>query len=529
VIGATGRVAHVECGSHSALTGEEIGEEIAVADDSIIEFQSISKRFPGVLALDDVSVEVARGSCHGLVGENGAGKSTLGRILAGVYPPDGGQLLVDGRAVHLGSPRDALAAGIGMVHQELAFCENLSVAENLCLGLTPARGPFVAHGRMIERAREQLAAIGAQIDVHRRLGELPIGQQQMIQIAAAVGRGARILIFDEPTSSLSQAESARLFDLIRRLRADGVTSIYISHRLAEVFDLCDGITVLRDGQVVATRPTSDLDEGTLVQMMIGRPFEAYYPSHLEAERGKELLRVEDLSSPGRFAGISLRLHAGEILGLAGLVGSGRTEVAQALFGLAPRVTGRVWVEGAPVNLRGRPALAMDLGLGLVPEDRKRHGLVLSMTAKENITLPTLNRLASLGWVHARAEQRLAHQYFALMRVRAPSLDAVAASLSGGNQQKLVLARWLAARCRILLVDEPTRGVDVGAKAEIHSLIDHLAGQGSGILLISSELPEILNLSTRVLVLRHGRIAGELPRQEVSQETVMRLMAGVASN
>jgi len=500
-----------------------------VTHNPIVEFKRVSKRFPGVLALDNVSLSVARGSCHGLVGENGAGKSTLGRILAAIHSPDGGQLVVDGREVHLGSPRDALDAGIGMVHQELAFCENLSVAENLCLGQMPANGPFVAGRRMIERASEQLDAIGAHIHVSQRLGELPISQQQIVQIAAAVGRGARILIFDEPTSSLSQAESQRLFDLIRRLQQEGVTSIYISLRLEEIFQLCDTTTVLRDGQLVATLPTSELDQAALVQMMIGRPYEAYYPSHLDVQPGEQLLRVEDLSSPGKFTSISFALHAGEILGLAGLVGSGRTEIAQALFGLDPMARGRVFIEGVPVPTGWRPKAVMKLGLGLIPEDRKRHGLVLSMTAKENITLPTLGRLAALGWIHSKAEETLARDYFGLMRVRAPGINVVSASLSGGNQQKLVLARWLAAKCRILLVDEPTRGIDVGAKAEIHGLIDRLAAEGSGILLISSELPEVLNLSTRLLVLRGGRIVGALTRPEYSQEAVMRLMAGVSDN
>ncbi|UCH34532.1 MAG: sugar ABC transporter ATP-binding protein [Armatimonadota bacterium] len=495
-------------------------------DNPVVEFKGVTKRFPGVVALDDVSVRIARGACHGLVGENGAGKSTLGRILAGIYRPDSGHVVVDSRPVRLASPRDALAAGIGIVHQELAFCENLSVAENLCLGQTPAKGPFVSRGRMIERALDRLRAIGARVDVERRLGELPISQQQIIQIAAAVGRGARILIFDEPTSSLSQAETERLFELIKRLQRDGVTSIYISHRLSEVFRLCETITVLRDGQVVATRPTSELDEAALVRLMIGRPYEAYFPSHLEAEPGEELLRVEGLSSAGKFESVSFTLRAGEILGLAGLVGSGRTEIAQALFGLDPLVGGRVFIAGAPADIAGRPAAAMELGLGLIPEDRKRHGLVLPMTAKQNITLPTLHRLARMGWIRSKAEESLARRYFDLMRIRAPSMNVVSAGLSGGNQQKLVIARWLAAQCRILLVDEPTRGVDVGTKAEIHGLIDRLAREGSGILLISSELPEILNLSTRMLVLRHGRIAGKLSREECTQEAVMRLMAGM---
>ena len=498
-----------------------------MSNNAIVEFKNVTKRFPGVLALHDVSVSVASGSCHALVGENGAGKSTLGKILAGIHRLDGGQILIDGRPVNITCPRDALKAGVGMVHQELAFCENMTVAENLCLGQMPAKATFISQKKMTETAKDYLRAIGADIDVMRRLGDLTIGQQQMVQIAGAVGRGARILIFDEPTSSLSQAECERLFELIRRLQADGVTAIYVSHRMPEIFQLCDTITVLRDGQLVDTKPAAEVDESTLVQMMIGRPFEAYFPSHMGAEMGKELLRVENLSSPGKFAPVSFRVHAGEIVGFAGLVGSGRTEITEALFGLDPLATGRIFVEGREVAI-GSPAVAMGLGLGLVPEDRKRHGLVLSMTARENVTLPTLGRLATLGWVHKKEERDLARKYFELTRVRATGIDAVAASLSGGNQQKLVMTRWLAAKCRVLLIDEPTRGVDVGAKAEIHGLIDDLAAEGAGILLISSELPEVLNLSTRLIVLRHGRIAGELPRGEANQENVMRLMAGVVN-
>lgn len=493
-----------------------------------VEFRHVTKRFPGVVALSDVSLSVRRGSCHGLVGENGAGKSTLGKALAGIHPLDEGQILIDGRLVRITSPTSALKNGIGMVHQELAFCENLTVAENLCLGQTPAVGPFASHRRMIAMAKMRLEAIGAKIDVNQRLGLLPISQQQMVQIASAVGRGASVLIFDEPTSSLSQRESERLFDLIRRLQSDGVTCIYVSHRMEEIFKLCDTISVLRDGRHVGTRPVDGLGEAELIRMMIGRPFEAYFPSHLNAERGKELLRVENLSSPGKFKDISFKLHAGEILGFAGLVGAGRTEIAEAIFGLDPMATGSIFIEGQPAKVIGDPRMAMALGLGLVPEDRKRHGLVLSMNARENISLPILKRLSRAGWVKRRGEDSIAREYFGAMRVRASSINAIAASLSGGNQQKLVIARWLAARCKILLVDEPTRGVDVGAKAEIHNLIDELASRGSAVLMISSELPEIINLSTRIIVLRHGRIIGELSREEYSQEVVGGLMAGIGA-
>ena len=391
-----------------------------MADNPIIRFQGIGKRFPGVQALRDVSFDVARGSCHALCGENGAGKSTLGKILAGIYTPDEGELIVDGKAVRFGSPSDAMAAGIGIVHQELAFCENLTVAENLCLGRLPARATFVSRRELLRRAREYLAAIQSKIDPTRLVGALPVSQQQLVQIAAAVSHGARILIFDEPTSSLSQIESEHLFELIKQLQTQGVTAIYVSHRLEEIYRLCDTITVLRDGQHVGTKPVTELDQGGLVQMMIGRALEAYFPGHLQAKPGEELLRVENLSSPGKFENISFQLRAGEVLGFAGLVGAGRTEIAEALFGLDRLATGRVYVNGKPMPLR-HPSIAMRHHVGMVPEDRKRHGLVLMMNGRENTSLPTLERFAGLGWVHPAAERRVAKKYFDLLHVKAPSI------------------------------------------------------------------------------------------------------------
>jgi ABC-type sugar transport system ATPase subunit len=497
------------------------------APEPAIRFEHITRRFPGVLALDDVSFEIAAGSCHALCGENGAGKSTLGKILGGIHAPDEGRVVVFGEPVSFGGPQQALAAGVAIVHQELAFCENLSVAENLCLGSLPGRGPFLSREAMARRAAEMLRAIGATIDVNRLVGELSTGQQQMLQIAAAVGQGARVIVFDEPTSSLSQHEAERLYTLIASLRERGVTLIYVSHRMDEIFRLCDAITVLRDGGHVSTQPAAALSEASLVAAMIGRPLDDYYPRHLDGEAGKELLRVETLSSPARFHDVSLSLRAGEVVGLAGLVGAGRSEVARALFGLDPEATGQVWIDGVP-GLPRSPAAAMHAGVALVPEDRKRQGLVLSMSALSNATLPTLGALSRLTFIRQRAERALARSYFDRLRVRVSALDALAAGLSGGTQQKLVLAKWLAARCRVLILDEPTRGVDVGAKAEIHALIDELASAGSAVLLISSELPEVLHLSTRIIVLRDGRIAGELPRAQATQAGLVWLMAGAAA-
>jgi ribose transport system ATP-binding protein len=492
-----------------------------------VEFDGVTKRFPGVVALEDVSVTIAAGSCHALCGENGAGKSTLGKILAGLYRADAGRLRVFGREAHFTGPEAALAAGIGMVHQELLFCENLSVAENLCLGTLPSTRGFLSKAEMVRRAEGMLAAIDAPLDVRRTVGELTTGQQQMLQIASAVGRGARIIVFDEPTSSLSQHEALKLYELLDRLRAQGATAIYVSHRMEEIFRLCDTVTVLRDGKHVATGPTASLDERALVQMMIGRTLDEYFPKHVDAPAGPELLRAEGLSSPGKFSDVSFAVKAGEVVGFAGLVGAGRSEVAQAIFGLDPRATGRISVRGRPVAMAEIDS-ALRHGIGLVPEDRKRQGLVLPMSAGGNTSLVILRTLARLSFIKRQSERSLAETYFARLRVRAPGPDTVTAGLSGGNQQKIVLAKWLAARCDILILDEPTRGVDVGAKAEIHALIDELAASGKGVILISSELPEILHLSTRIIVLREGRIAGELPRGQATQYALMRLMAGLAA-
>jgi ABC-type sugar transport system ATPase subunit len=504
-----------------------------VNGSAAVRFEGITKRFPGVQALTDVTLSVAAGSCHALCGENGAGKSTLGKVLAGIYAPDEGRLFVNDREVRFAGPRDAFAAGVGMVHQELAFCENLSVAENLCLGELPTTRGLVDRRAVARRAREMLAAIGADLDVTRRLGELPIAQQQVVQIAVAVGGGARIIVFDEPTSSLSQVEAERLYELIGQLKSRGVTCIYVSHRMAEVYRLCDTISVLRDGRHVATRPTADLGEPDLVHLMIGRPVAAYFgrgqafdASATPSER-EELLRVEHLSSEGRFEDVSFSVHAGEVVGLAGLVGAGRSDVAETIFGARERTGGggRVIVAGRDARISS-PADAIHLGIALVPEDRKRQGLVLSESGRRNTSLPLLDRLSRLTWLKQSEERALVERHFHMLRVRAPDIDAPVAGLSGGNQQKIVLARWLAANAKVLILDEPTRGVDVGAKAEIHALIGELAAKGAGVLLISSELPELLSLSTRILVLRRGRLVGEMPARGATQDGLLRLMAGI---
>ena len=473
-----------------------------------------------------MSLEIAAGSCHALCGENGAGKSTLGKILAGIHTPDSGRVFLHGAEVRLASPRDALAAGVGMVHQELAFCDNLSVAENLCLGSLPSRRGLLNRDALAERAMAMLAEIGTTLDVWRTVGSLTIAQQQMVQIAMAVSGGARIIIFDEPTSSLSQVEADRLYDLIGRLTTRGVACIYVSHRMPEVFRLCDTVSVLRDGQHVGTRPIADLSEHDLVQMMIGRPLAEYVPRPEGVVLGDEVLRVNRLSSPGKFEDVSFSLRAGEVLGIAGLVGAGRSELAHALFGLDHVTHGEIQVRGRVEDVDA-PATAIALGIGLVPEDRKRQGLVPQESALHNLTLAMLKRLSRVTWLLRAEERRVATEFFDRLRIRAPSLQTVVAGLSGGNQQKIVLARWLAARASVLILDEPTRGVDVGAKAEIHALIGELASRGTAILLISSELPEVLTLSSRILVLRSGRLVGEVTREQATQDKLLRLMAGLS--
>ena len=492
-----------------------------------VRFERVTKRFLGVQALDDVSLSVAEGSCHALCGENGAGKSTLGKVLAGIHAPDAGSLFVQDRAVRFTSPRDALAAGVGMVHQELAFCENMTVAENLLLAAIPRRRGFVKQRELERRATEMLANIGADIDVRVVMSKLTIAQQQLVQIATAVSGGAKIIVFDEPTSSLSQAEADRLYALIERLKASGVTCIYVSHRMPEIFRLCDAVSVLRDGKHVATRPIGALTESDLVTLMIGRPLGDYLPQSGDAPLGSELLRVDHLTVPGKFRDVSLSIRAGEIVGLAGLVGAGRSEVAHALFGLDVPASGTISVDGTVVTI-DRPKTAMRFGIGLVPEDRKRQGLVPGESGLHNTSLPILDRLSRMSFVKRDEERELATRYFSALRVRAPSVTAPVAGLSGGNQQKVVLARWLAASSRILILDEPTRGVDVGAKAEIHALIRDLAARGHGVLLISSELPEVIALSHRILVMRQGQLVAEVRHPDATQEKLLRLMAGVGA-
>jgi ABC-type sugar transport system ATPase subunit len=495
----------------------------------LVNIDAVSKTFGGTTALDGVTLSLEPGEVHALMGENGAGKSTLGKILAGIHKPDRGTISIDGRRVSFATPRDARRAGIAMVQQELAYCGDLSVAENLALGRYPRRyGACIDYRAMREHAEHLLAGVGASIDPLALMRHLTVAAHQLVQIAAAVGTSARIIVFDEPTSALAESDTERLFALIRHLRSQGVTIIYVSHRMPEVLALSDRISVLRDGRLVSTLSNTDASEDTVVRLMIGRQLNAYFPSRLDSPPGPVIMRAEHLSSPGKFKDVSLTLREGEIVGLAGLVGAGRTEFVTALFGLDPAARGSITLNGREIAGTGVRA-RMKEGLGFVPEDRKRQGLALMLSCRVNFSLPILPMLTRMGFLRKTLEHTLLKKYFDDLDIKAASFDSPAGNLSGGNQQKIVLAKWLARSSRVLLLDEPTRGVDIGAKAAIHALINELAAAGMGIVIVSSELQEILHLSRRILVMREGRIAGEVRREDASQETLLRLMSGLSVN
>jgi len=490
---------------------------------AFLSAEHISKTFPGVRALDDVSVEFEKGSIHALMGENGAGKSTLGKIIAGVYTPDKGVIKIEGQEVKPTDPRIAQQLGLAIVHQELAFCPNMTVGENLMLGTMPTNGGFVQWGKLRERAQAMLHEIGSDIDPDTPLAQLTTGQEQMVQIAACVGVNARMIIFDEPTSSLSTKESEHLFELMGRLKDRGVSMPYVSHRMDEIFRICDTITVLRDGKYVGTNAIAKTNRDQVIRQMVGREVLMTRPQYLDLKPGEEILRVENLSSTGKFENVSFNVHRGEIVGMAGLVGAGRSETATAIFGLDKNATGNLYIKGNKMPL-GNVNEAMRRRIGFLPEDRKKAGLVLGMSVADNVSLAHIDHFSNFGFVDRKREITEIERLTKRLRVKAPAIDSITAGLSGGNQQKVALAKWMARSCDLLIVDEPTRGVDVGAKAEIYNLLDEVACQGLAILMISSELPEVMNLSSRILVLREGFMTGELPREKFSQEALLHLMA-----
>ncbi len=480
----------------------------------------LTKSYAGVRALTDASLDVRAGEIHALVGENGAGKSTLVRIVTGATAPDSGTVAIDGHAVERFAPVEARRLGVVAIHQHPALFPDLSVAENLALGAEPA-GAFarVDWPARRARAREALLRVGADIDVDREARSLSLPEQQLVEMARALSVRARLLILDEPTASLTPREVDRLFDLLRQLRAAGVAIIYISHRLEELPRLADRVTVLRDGRTISTTAMADVDAAALITLMVGREVASVFPKR-EVAIGEPVLEVIGVSS--KEAGIndiSLTVRRGEIVGLAGLVGAGRTELARVLFGLAARDAGSVQVAGRPVHPRS-PQEAIAAGIAYLPEDRRRHGVVLDLPVSANLTLASLALVSRRGLLDRAAERATATRLVDALSVKTASLDTPVRLLSGGNQQKVALGRWLVRTPDVLILDEPTQGVDVGAKAEIHRLIGDLAAQGMGVLLISSELLEVMGMSDRILVMRHGRLAAEFPRATADAESVM---------
>lgn len=490
----------------------------------ILELSGINKQFPGVKALSDVRFDVRAGEVHALLGENGAGKSTLIKILSGVHKPDTGTMLLDGKPIIFNTPREAQLAGIATIYQELSLYPELSVAENIFMGHAPRnRFGAIDWNTMTTRAQETLESLNIHdLDVRRKVGSLNVGNRQRVEIAKALSINARVLIMDEPTAALTEADVSRLFDIVRLLRQRGVAVIYISHRLQEVFELADRVTVLRDGHYIDTQPVSETSEAGLITRMVGRTIDNLFPK-LAGETGAPVLEVRDLKREPYTRGVTFSVRAGEIVGLAGLVGSGRSELAQCIFGMLPAQSGEIRVNGQKVSIRN-PGHAIKLGIAYVPEDRGTQGLVRAMKLRENTSMAVLKSISFGGFIKPGAEKQLAHKSIEMLNIRAYSPEQIVGKLSGGNQQKVVVSKWLASQPKLLIVDEPTRGVDVGAKAEIHRLMSELAvKQGIAILMISSELPEILGMSDRVLVMREGRIIAEYPRAEATQENVVAAM------
>lgn len=492
----------------------------------LLRFDRVSKSFPGVLALSDVSFGVRPGSVHALCGENGAGKSTLLKILSGVYRPDVGQVVLEGRERSFSSPFDALHAGIAVIYQELHLVPEMTVAENILLGHLPQVLGIVNRARLHTQVREVLARIGVEIDPEAKLGSLSLALRQMVEIAKALSRDAKVIAFDEPTSSLSAREVDTLFRLIQDLQAQGRAILYVSHRMDEIFHLCDAGTVLRDGKHVETFHTlRSISPNTLVARMVGRELTDIY-GYEPRPQGAPVLQVENLRAPALAEPASLEVRAGEIVGVFGLVGAGRSELLKALYGADP-ATGTIQIAGRPWWTRS-PAGAIRNGLALVPEDRKKEGIVAVRSVQENINLSARRRFSPLGIINDSKESSNAGEQVRAMRVKTPSLAQPIGLLSGGNQQKAILGRWLSEDIRVLLLDEPTRGVDVGAKREIYDIIYAQARRGVGVLLVSSELPEVLGVCDRILIMRQGRLVADLPREQATPEMCLRLALPVAS-
>ena len=490
-----------------------------------LEMRKITKQYPGVRALDGVSLTVGGGEVHALLGENGAGKSTLMKILAGAQPKDSGEILLGGQPVAIDSPHAAMDLGISIIYQEFNLVPFLSAGENIYLGREPraALPGFVDFKKLYADAQKTLDNLNLRIDARTPVNQLSVAQQQMVEIAKATSRKSNIIIMDEPSATLTDHELRALFALIFKLKSEGVSVIYISHRLEEVTEICDRATIMRDGRWIATENVRDITRDDIIRLMVGRELKDAIPK-VAAAVGKPALTVKNITRKGALKNVSFEVRQGEILGIAGLVGAGRTETARVIFGADPMDSGEIEVFGQPVRIKS-PQDAIKHGIGLVTEDRKQQGLVLGMTIRENTTMANLDSLSTLTFIRSGEERDVAEKYRKDLATKTPSVEQEVKNLSGGNQQKVVLSKWLFTGSKILIFDEPTRGIDVGAKSEIYKLMNALAAQGVALIMISSELPEVLGMSDRILVMHEGRITGELSRAEATQEKIMHLATG----
>lgn len=485
----------------------------------ILTLKNITKEFPGVKALDDVTINIERGTIHGLVGENGAGKSTLIKVLAGIYQPNKGEIILDGKPCRFNSPIEARRAGISVVHQEIKLAEPLSVAENMFLGNIQLKNGLVDWKGMRRRAREIVEDLGMDIDINAQVSSLTVAKKQIVEIMHAINNNSRILIMDEPSAVLTDRELEVMFRIVKQLRDEGITIIYISHRLDEIFGLCSNVSVLRDGCHIDTIPVASVDRQGLINMMVGREMGQEYPKEV-GNVGGTILEVKNLSR-GILQDISFEVKSGEVFGISGLVGAGRTELARAILGIDKPESGEVYVRGKKVHYRTFADAIRD-GLGLIPEDRKLQGLVQIMSVKRNTTLVNMKRVLRAGVISSSLEEKLSKEYADKLHVVTPSMETEVQYLSGGNQQKVVIAKWLFQNSEILFLDEPTRGIDVGAKAEIYRLINRMAKEGKTIIMISSEMPELLGMCDRIMVMHEGHKMGELNAAEATQEKIMAL-------
>jgi rhamnose transport system ATP-binding protein len=493
----------------------------------VLVLEQAVKSFGAVRALEDGSVTLYAGEVHALLGENGAGKSTLVKILAGVHQPESGRLLIDGEEVTFSGPAASRSAGVSIIYQEPTLFPDLTVAENIFVGRQPLRaGRRVDPGQMARRAKELFGRLGVHIDPSRPARGLSVADQQIVEIAKAISFNAKVVVMDEPTAALTTVEVERLFEVARTLCAQGAAVLFISHRLEEVFTLCQRATIMRDGRFVSTALVADLTIDSIIRSMVGRDLAALFPK-TENEPGEVLLQVDRLTREGVFTDVSFTVRRGEIVALAGLVGAGRSEVARAVFGMDRRDAGTVTLHGKELP-NGSPRAAMAAGLALVPEDRRQQGLVMDMGIDHNVALASLTNLQEYGLIRRAKERMLAADWAARLQLKYGRVRNPVSTLSGGNQQKVVLAKWLARSPQVLIIDEPTRGIDVGTKAEVHRLLDELVGQGMGVLMISSELPEVLGMADRVLVLREGRLVAEIARENADEDTIMRAATGQLS-